>query len=497
MLFVSALAFLPGPLLGDDTEFCIAGTVVNALTGEPLRHAAVTIQQSAALTDAAGTFRFCGLRTGAYYAHAEKPGFGQAGVNVTVGPARDGVILRLQPAAVIRGKVVDGDGVPLENALVQLLSTSVEDGRRKVRVESSVTTDDRGEYRVGNLRPGRYFVRAAGWMPEPDVKEAFVPVYYGGATELASASPVKVEPGQELRADLAVALQTSYRIRGVLSGSSAALPAKIDLLRGDEELSTVPVQLDAGTGAFQVSHVVPGSYLIRATQGEGDQRMRGEQSLQVSNADVSGVVLPLAASVTLKGIVPMAAKSDATASSPNCSVKLSPAGALISADGALEGTTSEDGAFEVAGVLPGRYRLRMDCASGYISAARFGQIDLLAHDELVIEPGVSPPAIEAVLKTDGGTLSVVDGEPAPAWTILLPNTQSGLNARFAYVSGKFTFAGIAPGDYQLYAWTGSPYDFEYASPEARQAWAGRAVSVNVAERDHQTITLKVSAGEGP
>ena len=62
-------------------------------------------------------------------------------------------------------------------------------------------------------------------------------------------------------------------------------------------------------------------------------------------------------------------------------------------------------------------------------------------------------------------------------------------------SAKLTFPGVAPGDYQAYAWTGSPEAFEYANPDARQAWAGPAVSVHIGERDRQSLALKIAAGE--
>ena len=501
--FAVAVAWFAVPLLADEPEFCVAGTVLNAATGEPLHRAAVTIPQSAALTDAAGTFRFCQLPAGAYYANAEKPGFVASGSRVVVGPSREDLVLRLQPLSVIAGKVVDEAGEPLQGVLVQLLSTLVADGRRKVRAESAVATDDRGEYRLAGVTAGRYFLRAAGWegaAPDPDAHEAFAPVYYGGATELASASPVTVEPGRDLQADFSVSLRAAYRVRGAIAGFSPLLPAKIELLGAGGEPSGAPVNLDTATGAFQIDSVVPGSYILRATQGAGRQRNRGELALPVS-ADVKGAVLPLAGSVVLKGIVRVAASSEpAPPSSPNCAIKLAPAEDWISAEDPLEASTEPSGEFAVEDVLPGRYRVGMDCASGYIAAARMGETDLLATGELRIAPGAAPPPIEAMLALDGGTVDVTasaEGDPGPAWVMLLPASGNELRTRFARLTSKLVLSGIAPGDYQAYAWTGSPEAFEYANPDARQAWAGRAVSVHVGERDRQSISLKIAAGETP
>jgi hypothetical protein len=203
----------------------------------------------------------------------------------------------------------------------------------------------------------------------------------------------------------------------------------------------------------------------------------------------------------LRGIVRMSADAAQTApSSPRCAIKASPAEAWLSGETALEADTEPDGGFEIEGVLPGHYRLRMDCASGYVSAVRMGETDLLASGELSIPPDFTPPPIEAVLGSDGGTLDVTasdDGEPGPAWVVLLPASGNPFHTRFARLKGKLNFSGVAPGDYQAYAWTGSPESFEYANPEARQAWGGRAVSVHIGERDRQSVSLKIAPGEVP
>jgi hypothetical protein len=498
----AAVALAAGPLHSDEPEFCVAGTVLNAATGEPLHRAATTIPQAAALTDAAGGFRFCHLPAGAYYANAEKPGFEAAGSRVVVGPSREDVVLRLQPLSAIAGKVVDADGEPLPNALVQMLSISIADGRRKVRLESTAASDDRGVYRLARVVPGRYYLRAAGWdaaTPDADAGEAFAPMYYGGAAELASATSVSVEPGHDLQADFSVSLQRAYRIHGAIAGFSALLPAKLELLSGEAEPSSTPITLDSATGKFQIDDVVPGSYLVRATQGEGVERRRGEVRLQVS-ADLSGAVVALAGSMALTGLVRMAASEQAEPLPPGCAVRVSPAEVWISGEADLETSTEPSGEFRIEGVLPGRYRIGMDCANGYISAARFGDTDLLAAGELQIPPGASSPTIEAVVASDGGTVDVTpsdDGEPGPAWVILLPSSGCEIHNRLARLTTKLTFTGVAPGDYQAYAWTGSAEAFEYADPEARQAWAGRAVSVHVGARDHQSMVLKIAAGEAP
>ena len=503
VLLCAAVACFAPALCADEPQFCVGGTVLNAVTGEPLRRAAVSLPQAATLTDAAGIFRFCQLPAGAYYANAEKPGFASAGSRVVIGPSRDDMVLRLQPLSVISGKVVDAAGEPLADVLIQALSILGTDGHRHVRVVSAVVTDDRGLYRLPDLPAGRYCLRAAGWgsdAPASGVSEAFAPVYYGGAAEAASAAPVTVEPGQNLRAGFSVDLRAAYAIRGTIGGFSTLLPAKIELLGTSEEPVSAHTTLDASTGAFEIRGVVPGAYVLRATQEEGERRSRGGLAIQVG-ADVKGAVVPLAGGAAVRGIVRMAADSTALApQSPNCAIKLSPAEAWLSSESGPETDTGPAGDFEIDGVLPGRYRLRMDCADGYIAAARFGAADLLANAGLQISPRAALPPIEATLATDGATLDVspsAEGEPGPAWVVLWPDSGNELNARFAHLSRKVTFSGVAPGDYQAFAWTGPPEAFEYANPEARRAWGDRAVSLHLDARDRQSITIKIARGEDP
>jgi hypothetical protein len=502
LLFAAAGALLAVTALAGEQEFCVAGTVLNGVTGEVLRRAAVTLPESAVLTDAAGAFRFCQLPAGTYSANAEKPGFAEAGSRVVVGPSRENLVLRLQPLSAITGKVSDGAAEPLQSVLIQLLSIRIAEGRRHVRVAFTAVTDDRGEYRLARIPPGRYYLRAAGWAAAPsdrDPRESFAPAYYGGAPTLASASLVTIEPGHDIQADLDVSLRPAYPIQGEIAGFSPLLPAQVELLGADREPSAAPVALDAATGKFRIDGVTVGSYILRATQGDGAARRRGELPLQV-DAALNGIALPLYGGVALRGNVRMAADFDrAESSSPACAIKISAMDAWSPDEPALEASTESSGEFELQNVPPGRYRLRMECAGGYLSALHLGDVDLLADGELSIPPGLAPAPVDAVLSADGGTLQVTasaEGEPGPGWLLLLPASGSELHTRLARLIAKYTFSGIAPGDYQVYAWSGSPEAFEYADPDARQAWAARAASVHIGGGDRQSIAVRV-AGDKP
>src|SRR5438270_13980891 len=99
-----------------ETTYSLSGTVVNVLTGEPIRRALVQIYMGpgqASLTDDSGHFEFNGLPPGQASVTVQKPGFfsegedafkGSSPALVTVGPETDAIVLKLIPEAAIQGK---------------------------------------------------------------------------------------------------------------------------------------------------------------------------------------------------------------------------------------------------------------------------------------------------------------------------------------------------------------------------------------------------------
>jgi hypothetical protein len=89
----------------DANSFSLSGTVLNSVTGEPIRRAAVQVSGQngkIALTDAGGHFVIEGLAEGNVYLAAMKPGFfGDEGSNTTpalVEKDAPDVVLKLTPS---------------------------------------------------------------------------------------------------------------------------------------------------------------------------------------------------------------------------------------------------------------------------------------------------------------------------------------------------------------------------------------------------------------
>src|SRR6266851_4510140 len=153
----------------------ISGSVVEGESNDPIRKAIITLtlqgtprRWATARTDNSGRFQFEGLPAGKYDLRATRMNEGTAiyGANsvrelsdlITLadGQTRNGIILRFLRRGSISGHVYDSDGEPAGGANVALLRRGRDLGSPVLLNYRVAQTDDRGEYRIGNLDPGQY-----------------------------------------------------------------------------------------------------------------------------------------------------------------------------------------------------------------------------------------------------------------------------------------------------------------------------------------------------
>jgi len=142
----------------EQRSFRISGTVVDAMTGQPLANAQVSInaqggRDSAQLTvtEEDGRFVFENLAPGHYPLFARRRGYlqqfykqhDQFSTAIIVGPELNTENLRfeMRPDASISGQVLDEMSEPVRNAQVMLFRQGVALGRRSQWHENTVQTD--------------------------------------------------------------------------------------------------------------------------------------------------------------------------------------------------------------------------------------------------------------------------------------------------------------------------------------------------------------------
>jgi len=516
-------------------DLTLSGTVTNSKTGEPVAHALVraivfgpvaaqsgeggaiqrpTVQQRvwSMLSDAAGSFSFHGLPPGRYNFFVSKPGFtsgpadaGEAAglhpiagrpeddESVALTTSKNDLRLTLSPLGVITGKVSDQDGVPVRGVDVAIAQVSMADGFRQISARVADTTDDRGIYRIYDLSPGEYYLRANGMtggavlyfsnaMPADTTEEAFAPVYFGGSAALDSALPIHVEAGSEARADVSVTMDKAYRIRGVLTNRGSGPAPTFELRQGGEPAFSRRTNLSGVNGRFEMADVVPGSYTLHVTQAKSV----ADVPVTVSDSDLTGVRVTLAQGVA----VPIRSNfSGGEDDGRACWARLHDSSGQQTLLGAPRPFYPGEPAIE--GVLPGKYHVVLVCSGGYVHSAVFGSQDLLANPEIAILPGAQPPPIEIQASSGGGSVSgTLAGANDGAAVLLVPqfagSTGPQVTEAFEADDGgglTFEFEDLAPGSYMAYAFSKLD-ELEYRNPAFLQSLTG-GVSVR-AEDGHET-----------
>ncbi len=190
LLCLLLILFAAGTCFGQQAprtagKFRIAGTVVNASTGEIVRGALVMIGESQSMdtlqsvtSGEDGGFHFDGLKAGKYWLRAQARGFGQQGfeehqgffTGVVTGGAVDSehLMFQLRPEAGLVGQIVDEGNEPLRNAEVMLYKREQREGKEATTFAGNAATDDDGRYRFSHLLPGTYFIaaRATPWYAQ-------------------------------------------------------------------------------------------------------------------------------------------------------------------------------------------------------------------------------------------------------------------------------------------------------------------------------------------
>ena len=469
----------------------IEGTVSDAVTQAPLRKAQVNINgplagPTTAVTDATGRFAFRELAAGTYWLSASKQGynppqaiFAAASNNEIVlgdGEHKKGVEISLMPDGSIGGRIVDEEGLPVRGCGVSAAQFEYEQNRRTLRSHGYASSGENGEYRIGSLPPGRYYVfthchlQLAAAHPllargDPRIPhETYLPQFYGGGVDPAAATRLSVLAGSSLDGiDFQLTRTPAYTLRGsVMGGDPDARPGSVSVMlmpvnRTMRTLMQMNAQADAARRTFQIPAVIPGSYLLTAYSNNRNGRVfAAERPVEIGHGPPDPVQLSLESGVDLKGSVQF--DSDDHPPLENSQILLASIETAYFVR-QLPAKVDPDGAFTLTGVLPGRWRLIVN-SPGYLKAATLaGQT--VAPGGFQIAPGAAGP----LRITLGAKLADVHVEiqNAPSGqqvaAVIFPEDSSrlGIGLERAGVSsdGSVDFGGLAPGRYRVLA-TDSP-----------------------------------------
>ena len=428
----------------------LRGRVVDKASGEPLPFAVVLLrnmretrsqQQS---TDDRGGFEFRGVAAGSYellasaglYRATHTPtAYGQTGsgnlaLNIRDGEERADLVIALPRAFAINGRVLDESGHPLANVSINLRERSGRGGGSS----GPRNTDDRGIFRVHGLPPGTYKVCAEiRSMPTLAATsrrtQLYEPTCYANATDPADATDVVLSDADVDGIEIRLPRRPTYTVSGFVMTPQGGPPenATISVTRFDGNgTSGTGGQLLPG-GTFSLSNVRAGSYEISVRLGrnnrggpQADDRepLWGSANVEVSTADVDGLVIVMKPGVSLKGRVSFEDPPESPVGGP---LRITPRPARGGGDRptVAPATVADNGTFELKGLF-GPVTLGIDGSlpRGYVLKSMMYRGRDIAHASVEF-----------------------DGNPAHEIEIVLTNRTAELSGRVVDESGKPVLRG--------------------------------------------------------
>jgi len=477
-------------------------------------------------------------------------------VTLTSGQTTKEINVSLMPAATVSGRIRDTADQPLVGVTVQLLRYAYDyAGQRTYQPVGSTQTNDRGEYRMFWVTPGRYFLLAGrpttGLNPLIEVMEAsllggvtaagnpapapFGFAFYPGVMDIATAQTLDLQPGADVQAiDLALVTKPStFSIRGKLVDSKTGqAPRRASVLvmtqtpggnRNSGILGDIPNQnYDAATGTFEIRGLAPGAYTVVAVTQDllvgprvgPPQQSSGTLAAAISSSDVEGLVISLAPAAPIAGRLRVEGQLPQPITMDRIRITLFPTAANPMRPPSGTSTSSAqvtaDGSFRFENVAPGDYRIEVTglglpgrfAGTGFVREARFDGTDVLNNP--LRFAGSASGLLEIVLTIGGGqitgTLTDVRSQPVPSTRVVL--VPDRLRSRpdlyrtaTTDANGRFSLAAVAPGDYRIFAWE-SMEEFGWFDPDAILRSENRGRGIHVAETSSESADARLIPADG-
>jgi hypothetical protein len=452
----------------------LAGEVRNSVSGAPIEraHVAATLdggQHFGTYTNADGKFVLTNLSAGAYAITVDRVGFVPAAnlpalaISLQPGDKNESLKLKLTPTGAIVGRVLDADGQPMEGIRV-----STEVGGQ---IDRSVTTDDRGVYRIGGLRPGKMRIRAQTMsFPFPPeirtdgtVEVHYSPTYHPSALDAKSAMRVEVGPATEVTGvDIRMIRTPMVRVSGKVIGIPPG--AKSTYIMMQPRGSDAPVKPD---GNFEMWRVDPGKYTLTAEvnqEGMFGRFSTGPIPLEVGEQDVENLQLQLLPVGDIRGQVIFEDEEARTPPAPPQNdmrhrpppplrrVMLRP---TEQNQATPAGEIKEDSSFTLTRVAPASYRVSINSGLVYVKSMTLGP-KAIDGAKLNLSGGAGDALLTVhVASAKSGINGIVRDEKGPVAGVHVAIAEESLERGVTQQTdskddGSYKFANLAPGKYRLF-----------------------------------------------
>lgn len=468
LLFASCAhaATVQGVIFDEETQNPIARTHVALV---PLPGTSGT--SAAQLTNDHGQYFFANVKAGWYLVRASRVGyetteFGQVRPGLPGTPFEitdqsaendyHQIIMRRQAA--ITGSVVDDNAIGIPDWNINVYTA-----KAPIRRVAESLTNDRGEFRIGELEPGTYIVRSGGGALEDET--TIVPSYYKYGTAVSSAETVRVHAGDTQGFVVVHTVEGKlFEVDGDVTAPDKR-PVRVSIIT-----DTGRRMVGSNAGPFVATNVPPGlvGLLVEGAGCAGYQTINVDRNMSGGRIDCSPLAAPL---VTGALSFPVLARR-------------------LDLDGPGHEFPLESG----QSLSPGdwEFTVRTD-TSHYL-------VDIRNEGDKAPAPEIdgwfdlkigNAPHIQVTLSDKPASISGTVSSPsksvvgAPVFLELVnPNVTELVVQSWevrADPQGKFAFHGLAPGTYRVV----SSFEVEHDDPLARD----RAATITLREGDAITQPL--------
>lgn len=498
-----------------DKPASVEGIVTNTTTGAPIADAHVMIrmffengarnQVYGSTSNADGKYTISGLPAGQFYAFVELPGYimpaernrnGASG-SLSAGDKKE-IKLKLQPAGQIVGRVVDEDGNPA------LAEVSADNGTTQ---QFRAGTDEKGQFRIGGLLPGKYKVRAkpvgdilsmpAEIRSDGSIETFELTTWFPGVTDRKSAARVTVGAGSDASGvDIRLVRSRVNYISGKVVGIPAGMQRTFAAIR-EETGGTRQASLLKPDGTFTIWRVDPGKLRLVAWGSAGTYVESAPLDLELGDRSLENLELRFVDKADVPGQLnyeddeakPSPAKAKTNAPAVTGRVALQSTFGF----GSFSAPIQDDGTFTLKGVPPNRYRVSLSWSTAYVRSVRLGNVEL-DKPEIDLSSGAAGATLSLKISSGvaeiSGTVTDSKGPAAGVRVVLGPRQKGPFTSNTSIVTGPdgvYKFTRVVPGNYNLYAVDDDDLTYVGGTPDN---YEDVLVEVEVKDRDKLTRDLK-------
>ncbi|MBI4902989.1 MAG: carboxypeptidase regulatory-like domain-containing protein [Acidobacteria bacterium] len=488
----------------------VEGTVLHAAAKTPIRKAKVSLTAigfeggGSVETADDGKFTLKDVKPGRYRLTAEKTGYettaygarkpgeatGQV-IRIDAGAALSGISIALPKHGVIAGKVLDADNEPVPKVLVMALANMYYQNGRRTRLPRGTIpamSNDLGEYRIGQLPPGKYIICAvpANFLQptpqekaaKPAVEEVGVTTCFPNLQQMSEATQLEIKDSTEISAiDVRLVKSRTVSVQGQIIGvpPGAGMVTILNMnAKGSGPIGNAlnpRAYMQGSDGKFEFKNVSPGTYVLHTIPtGLGNTPFVVKATVDIGDRPVTDLKVPAIVPFEVKGKV--VAEPGPELKMASIRVVLTPADEITSS--LAMGTANADGDITLANLVPGRQRVTVAGVpwTHYIKEIRAG--DQIAEGDEVEFADSSTPLTVTLAIGPGEITGMVrneKGDPVPGANVALvpqPRRPFRIKSTRTDQNGIYKLPNVAPGEYLIVALdsveAGALEDEEYLKP---------------------------------